>query len=767
MVRRKRDRIFYSFLRSYLFLLIFIVGIGAVSYMTTLGVVERDIREANFALLDQSRRVLEGRFSEVENILSQLACHPQVTRLTYTENPLDGGSNVVEIQELQDLLIYYKWNNSFLSSLQLFLEKSGIIITSEDIYLRKDLFYNHFFQYGTMDNFEWSELLFTSHHHMSYLPPSEVLYGGNRSNLVTILQSVSIKGYGLTKSGVIAGFIREEAIAALLESTLLRAGGASFILDESSRLIASTGNLELAPDDFLKGMTTGSLDFISRGERVILTSMISPDRGWTYVNIVPRKLALKKMVFLRRIIILIFIISLLAGLGVSIVLARRTSAPLRAIRGMLSERSDLLTEGRSPEGFPLMVEKLLNSNRGFREQIVRQNELLKISFLESLIRGKYYNEEEAALHYSLVDNSFLQFPLAVVSVRFLKRSGRVNPRTVKEFHAYRLVVQALIQEFVGTHGICHDTGPDTLVILRYTPEPRFREAVESFAGDLLNLLVQKGEADLLLTCGARAEAFCQVSSSFREVEKAQDHLFLFSTCKVRWADSIPVQGIVGYTIDVEKKLMNYVLAGDRQGVEGLLLHLKEYYFILSSPSYDGVKQFRHDIRSTLVKIKGRISLTPEEEPLLTAGIEALFSFHLVELFFEHLVNVIGDLADRQRKGQKSHNSILKDKLTAYLDEHFDDSQLYLGSVADHFHLSEVYLSQFFKEQTGEKFSVYLERIRISHSCILMTDEEKSLSGIAAACGYNSPQVFRRAFKRLEGVSPSQFREKLLKKAPLT
>ena len=55
------------------------------------------------------------------------------------------------------------------------------------------------------------------------------------------------------------------------------------------------------------------------------------------------------------------------------------------------------------------------------------------------------------------------------------------------------------------------------------------------------------------------------------------------------------------------------------------------------------------------------------------------------------------------------------------------------------------------------FAEYLEQLRIDQACTLLK-EGVLVSLIAEKTGYNSVQSFRRAFKRVKGVSPSEYRE---------
>ncbi len=75
--------------------------------------------------------------------------------------------------------------------------------------------------------------------------------------------------------------------------------------------------------------------------------------------------------------------------------------------------------------------------------------------------------------------------------------------------------------------------------------------------------------------------------------------------------------------------------------------------------------------------------------------------------------------------------------------------------------SEKYCSEFFRNQMGEPFSVYLKRVRIEKAKHLLEDETLSLTQIADVLGFQDQFAFSHFFKKGTGFSPRQFRSKLL------
>lgn len=106
---------------------------------------------------------------------------------------------------------------------------------------------------------------------------------------------------------------------------------------------------------------------------------------------------------------------------------------------------------------------------------------------------------------------------------------------------------------------------------------------------------------------------------------------------------------------------------------------------------------------------------------------------------------------RIRKGQ------LIEEIMEYLREHYSDADLGLAKVGTLYQLSEGYLSGVFKEQAGVNFGDFLEQVRINKACELLLDKSLTVNQVSEMVGYNSVQSFRRAFKRVRGMSPKEAR----------
>ena len=98
-----------------------------------------------------------------------------------------------------------------------------------------------------------------------------------------------------------------------------------------------------------------------------------------------------------------------------------------------------------------------------------------------------------------------------------------------------------------------------------------------------------------------------------------------------------------------------------------------------------------------------------------------------------------------------------DQAKNYIGEHYKDSSLALGEVAEHIGISASYLSELWSEQSGDKFSGYLASFRVEKARQLLNSTDLAVKDVGARCGFNSVQNFNRVFKKYTGMTPGQYR----------
>lgn len=83
----------------------------------------------------------------------------------------------------------------------------------------------------------------------------------------------------------------------------------------------------------------------------------------------------------------------------------------------------------------------------------------------------------------------------------------------------------------------------------------------------------------------------------------------------------------------------------------------------------------------------------------------------------------------------------------------------LNDVANVVNLSPVYFSGLFKKEIGENFIDYLNRVRIDAAKNMLKDVRYHISEVAESCGFSDTRYFARIFKRIVGITPSDYRKR--------
>ncbi len=94
----------------------------------------------------------------------------------------------------------------------------------------------------------------------------------------------------------------------------------------------------------------------------------------------------------------------------------------------------------------------------------------------------------------------------------------------------------------------------------------------------------------------------------------------------------------------------------------------------------------------------------------------------------------------------------------YIDTHYWNPDLCLEHAAAELQISAGYLSRLMKRETGFSFVEYLNRIRVKKATLLMSDPSAKAFEVAERVGYRSQHYFSRAFKKVTGNSPTDFRK---------
>ena len=94
----------------------------------------------------------------------------------------------------------------------------------------------------------------------------------------------------------------------------------------------------------------------------------------------------------------------------------------------------------------------------------------------------------------------------------------------------------------------------------------------------------------------------------------------------------------------------------------------------------------------------------------------------------------------------------------FIDENYA-KKIALTELSERFYINKYYLLRLFKGQYGMTVNEYVEGVRISKAKELLRFTGKGIREIGILCGFEDSHYFSRVFTKVEGISPSEYREK--------
>jgi len=113
-----------------------------------------------------------------------------------------------------------------------------------------------------------------------------------------------------------------------------------------------------------------------------------------------------------------------------------------------------------------------------------------------------------------------------------------------------------------------------------------------------------------------------------------------------------------------------------------------------------------------------------------------------------------------RRGVKNPRLANVNLVMDYIHTNYQDQSLSLSKVASAFFMNASYLGQCFRQQTGVKFTDYLNQYRIAKACELLMKDQFLTYEIREKVGFKNQNYFHTVFRKVMGLGTEEFRKKV-------
>ncbi|WFR57866.1 response regulator [Anaerocolumna sp. AGMB13025] len=213
-----------------------------------------------------------------------------------------------------------------------------------------------------------------------------------------------------------------------------------------------------------------------------------------------------------------------------------------------------------------------------------------------------------------------------------------------------------------------------------------------------------------------------------------------------------------YPIDNEQLIFQWVIKGDIEAV-------REQASIFFDWMVNNYSEYMDSIRLKVLELIMRA----EMDAFLNGGLNYGFLYrkdYLSEVQnsnnYDEIrswwLKKITDITKHMANRKKAQSENIVSKAIRYIEENYR-KDISLDDVSREVNINPYYFSKRFKEETGVNFIDYLTGIRINKAKELLEDPALSIKEICTMSGYSDPNYFSRIFKKIENITPSDYREK--------
>ncbi len=212
-----------------------------------------------------------------------------------------------------------------------------------------------------------------------------------------------------------------------------------------------------------------------------------------------------------------------------------------------------------------------------------------------------------------------------------------------------------------------------------------------------------------------------------------------------------------YPINNERQMIQRMLVGD---IEGALQVFEEIFRWLSINYLEDIDKIKTKLIEMVIVVKRTLPYEVGENDITDeAYLSYLFKVRDINELKISFINYFKSmLSGFQRYREKELNGLISEALE-YINNNYD-KDISLDGVAKEINMSYHYFSKFFKDAIGKNFIDYLTDLRVEKSKELLKDLSLSIKSICYSVGYSDPNYFSKIFKKITGITPTEYRSNL-------
>ena len=745
----KNRKYLLRFVTSYSILLIFILTMGLFLYQYGIADAKKSLVKQNTSMLENAVDKMDVTIRQLSTLTIQLANNSTILSLVdiddttdpnfyeYCLDVIDYLKNFTPTETMLPIYDYY----IYLPKVDYLL--SSTMLTDTRLYYK----YTKGFNMEYYDS--WKESL-TDENTMYSL--TSLRKYKNSGSTFTYLYRMPLANYSMLRNypGIVCVEFNESSLHDIFSDVDLFGEGFLVVTNKNNEeafRISNKNSLSIDSDELFDIVNTtpledGVLETSYNKKSIIITKVSSSVNGWNYYLVQPSSMAFHELMTYQKVFSVIILFTLGASFIFIYLLSKRNIKPIIQINSAL--------------------ETSILENNTLQQKLEDQKPLIFNSYMARLLNGLISADDEIEqitefLHIDMKRNKYtiLYASVYLDQLEFYVEDTSVLENTDLKKATYQEVLKQYFYEFFGNDIFIFDVEVNSFAIMLPCPiEETIEESINRIHQNFIELhehLMETHSVWLYGGLGNRNSELSFIWKSYQQAIQAASVLregHIFQSFYHLKRDKTTYY----YPFEMAQQLTNFITTGNVKQVNEIFKLIRRENFETRTLSFSLIRWLLSDIRNTLLKVRFTITATDDNKEVLDKVDLAFQEQKTIDLM-EEISLTLCNLYEQKADGNKLISTIQQ-----YINENYKDSSLSLKKISEIFDISESYFSYLFKAEVKQNFSEYLEQLRMEQAMILVKSTNINISDLYLEVGYNNANSFRRAFKKVHGVSPKAIRD---------
>lgn len=742
-----------------------VIFIGAFSYVTSSNEIQKNVNAGKMQLIMQINSNVEQKLTTVNHTLNQ------VINSTVLKKAMNQPLTVNEFLVYDDLRSEIRHMQSFDTKLE-----DVILINDRHNWMIKNSGLYPFDQYGYYD--ELASLMQLPESTSWVLNPSSWFYSEEAAGSAVCSYSISLvkklPTAGLEKYGLALANIPTCSLQELLENEN-DPSTSMMILDDQYRILLHHDQLLIGKPVIESGLNMGQLSDTSgqftttiNQKDYSVTYYRSDLNGWIYLSATSIASITKESNKIGTYTLYVCLFML----GLSMLLAwigsRRMYSPIQLLLNQIGERLTDIQKRKTNE-FQAIGERVthLFQSKSELEKEVRQHiHQVRTFFLMKAFQGNLkpsdIPEKLTQFGYGTQLNEWKTMAAITLQIDFLDNSRYSKDDLELLLFAVHNIIEELIPAGQRLAPVIMDQTIVTIIGSTECDAETFHNAKYALTEHLQQQIFSFLNVQVSIGMSLPFSSFTSIAIAYREGLEALKHrMKLGKGIIIQYANVNAGKHYLNlnYPGHIENELMDAIKLAEKDKSKELLKQFLHAVFTVElSPQEYQIPLARLLNNLLIVMQESGVSLS-QIHPMKGSLLEELLELHTAaEIEDWFWTNVVYPMIKIFKDRQEAQYHNISEKIIDLVQHHYD-TDLTLEECASRLHYNANYLSSVFRKETKYSFSEYLSMYRFKMAKKWLSDSEMAIKDIATKLRYNNPQNFIRSFRKQEGITPGQYREK--------